>query len=161
MQLESVESVLDPHTLTSKPGRLLELNDIGKVRIAAHRALFADPYADNRQTGAFILIDSATNETVAAGMIARAGQHVQTADERSHELKAGSALQPKSLVSPRERRERFGQQGALIWLTGLPGSGRWTLAYALERRLFDQGSTAHVIDPVSYTHLTLPTIYSV
>src|SRR6185436_3595134 len=62
--------------------------------------------------------------------------------------RAGSGLQPKTEVSPRERRERMGQSGATVWLTGLPGSGRWSLAYALERRLFDQGRTAHVADPV-------------
>ncbi|MEM7606101.1 MAG: adenylyl-sulfate kinase, partial [Myxococcota bacterium] len=43
--------------------------------------------------------------------------------------------------------ERMGQRGATIWLTGLPGSGRWPLAYALERRLFDLGRTATVVDP--------------
>jgi adenylylsulfate kinase-like enzyme len=42
----------------------------------------------------------------------------------------------------------MGQSGATVWLTGLPGSGRWSLAYALERRLFDLGRTAHVADPV-------------
>ncbi|MBW2212034.1 MAG: adenylyl-sulfate kinase [Deltaproteobacteria bacterium] len=64
------------------------------------------------------------------------------------ELHAESAMEPKTFVSPNERMERFGQRGATIWLTGLPGSGRWTLAYALERKLFDEGRTATVVSPV-------------
>jgi bifunctional enzyme CysN/CysC len=64
------------------------------------------------------------------------------------ELHAESAMEPKTFVSPNERMERFGQRGATVWLHGIPGSGRWTLAYALERRLFDEGRTATVVNPV-------------
>jgi adenylylsulfate kinase-like enzyme len=72
----------------------------------------------------------------------------QQLEEVLKEVRAGSGLTPKSEVSPRERRERMGQSGATVWLTGMPGSGRWSLAYALERRLFDLGRTAHVLDPI-------------
>ena len=72
---------------------------------------------------------------------------LQDLDAVLKELRAGSALTPKTQVSPRERREKMGQKGATVWLIGLPGSGRWSLAYALERRLFDLGRTATVIDP--------------
>ncbi len=125
----------------------LGLNDIGRVRISCHRALYFDPYVKNRTTGAFILVDSLSNNTVAAGMIV-AEEPAQDLDAALRELRAGSALEPKTQVSPRERRERMGQKGATVWLTGLPGSGRWTLAYALERRLFDLGRTATVVAPV-------------
>jgi bifunctional enzyme CysN/CysC len=146
-QIERIDSKLDLLTLQHEPSQGLGLNDIGRVQITCHRALYFDGYAKNRDTGAFIVIDSLTNITVGAGMI-RSADRAQALDDALREIRAGSAIAPKTQVSPRERRERFGQVGATLWLTGLPGSGRWSLAYALERRLFDQGRTAHVADPV-------------
>ncbi len=136
----------DMDTLEEVPARTLALNDIGRVTVHCAQALFADPYVHNRATGAFILIDSLTNNTVAAGMIA-AQEARRDLETTLREARAGSAIAPKTQVSPRERYERMGQTGATIWLTGLPGSGRWSLAYAIERHLFDQGRTATVIDP--------------
>lgn len=134
-------------TLAHEPAETLGLNDIARVQLTCRRALYFDAYQQNRETGAFILIDSLTNGTVAAGMI-RTLQGGQDLEQALKEIRAGSGLTPKTEVSPRERRERMGQSGATIWLTGYPGSGRWSLAYALERRLFDLGRTAHVADPV-------------
>jgi bifunctional enzyme CysN/CysC len=63
-------SVVDIHTLADRPGpERFELNDIGVVRLRLSEPLAVDPYADSRETGAFILIDEATNDTVAAGMV--------------------------------------------------------------------------------------------
>jgi sulfate adenylyltransferase subunit 1 len=67
--VESIDSRLELATLQAGPGTSLELNDIGTVRIAASRPIAADPYIANRATGSFILIDEASNHTVAAGMI--------------------------------------------------------------------------------------------
>jgi bifunctional enzyme CysN/CysC len=136
----------DMDTLEEVSADTLGLNDIARVSITCHRALYFDGYQRNRQTGAFILIDSLTNETVAAGMIIDEDP-TQDLDAALKELRAGSAIKPKTQVSPRERAERMGQAGVTLWLAGLPGSGRWALAYALERRLFDLGRAATVIDP--------------
>jgi bifunctional enzyme CysN/CysC len=146
-QIDRIESRLNLGTLAHEPSAQLSLNDIGRVKITCRRALFFDAYASNRETGAFILIDSLSNVTVGAGMI-RTGAESQDLEQALKEIRAGSGLTPRTEVSPRERRERLGQAGGTLWLTGLPGSGRWALAYALERRLFDLGHTAHVADPV-------------
>lgn len=147
-QVDTVNWVKDMDTLeNNSSASTLQLNDIGLVKLTCTRALFTDPYRNNRNTGSFILIDSLTNNTVAAGMIEPAGGERQDLDALLREARAGSAIRPKTQVSPRERHERLGQKGATVWLTGLPGSGRWALAYALERRLFDQGRTATVVDP--------------
>src|SRR5690606_7551566 len=98
-------------------------------------------------TGAFIVVDTLTNNTVAAGMILDGGDAQQSLASVLSELSAGSAIEPMSQVSPKEREERMGQKGMTVWLVGLPGSGRWALAYALERKLFDLGRTATVVDP--------------
>ena len=67
---DELVSVVDIHTLAEKPGpERLELNDIGVVRLRLSEPLAVDPYADSRETGAFILIDDGTNDTVAAGMV--------------------------------------------------------------------------------------------
>ncbi len=146
-QIDKIYFEVDMKTLEEKPSEGIELNAIAKVRLSCHRALYVDDYQKNRATGAFIVIDTLTNNTVAAGMIALEGSD-QNLDEVMKELHAESAMEPKTFVSPNERIERFGQRGATIWLTGLPGSGRWTLAYALERKLFDEGRTATVVNPV-------------
>ncbi|MBX3245641.1 MAG: sulfate adenylyltransferase subunit CysN [Myxococcales bacterium] len=148
-QVDHVRWRKDLETLDEVPAATLELNDIGRLALSTHRALFFDPYRDDRHTGAFVLIDSLTNDTVAAGMIIGPadGSTDQALDEAMKELRAGSGLTPKTQVSPRERFERMGQRGAVVWLVGRPGSGRWSLAYALERRLFDLGRTATVVDP--------------
>lgn len=150
-QVETVHSKLDLTTLVEVPTDRLELNDIARVTVTCHRPLYVDPYEDNRGTGAFILVDSLYNTTVAAGMIRTRHQDQQSVDDAFKEIRAGSGLTPRTQVSPRERRERFGQSGAAIWLTGLPGSGRWQLAYALERKLFDLARTAHVVTPFADT----------
>jgi sulfate adenylyltransferase large subunit len=69
--VDELVSVVDIHTLEDRPGpERLELNDIARVRLRLSEPLAVDPYAENRTTGAFILIDEATNDTVGAGMIA-------------------------------------------------------------------------------------------
>jgi len=147
VQVDRIDSRLNLQTLEHEPAKALGLNDIARVHLTCRRALYFDAYQRNRETGAFILIDSLTNGTVGAGMI-RTALGEQELDDAFREIRAGSGLTPKTEVSPRERRERMGQSGATVWLTGYPGSGRWSLAYALERRLFDLGRTALVADPV-------------
>jgi bifunctional enzyme CysN/CysC len=150
-QVDTIHAKLDFATLQDKPADRLELNDIARVTLTCHRALYVDSYDQNRVTGAFILVDSLYNTTVGAGMIRGAATGAQSLDDVMKEVRAGSGLTPKTQVSPRERRERFGQSGTTLWLTGLPGSGRWSLAYALERKLFDLGRTAHVVTPFADT----------
>ena len=148
VQIDAVKAKIDLDTLEEVDAANLELNDIGILDLSTHRALYYDPYTTNRSTGAFILIDSLTNATVGAGMIGEAeSQEERSLDEQLAELRAGSGLRPRTQVSAKERDERMGQKGSTVWLVGLPGSGRWPLAYALERRLFDLGRTATVVDP--------------
>ncbi len=150
-QVDTIHAKLDLGTLQEVATDRLQLNEIARVRILCHRALYVDAYERNRATGAFILVDSLYNTTVAAGMIRELPRSDQSLDEAMKEVRAGSGLGSKTQVSPRERRERLGQSGATVWLTGLPGSGRWSLAYSLERKLFDLGRTAHVVRPFADT----------
>jgi bifunctional enzyme CysN/CysC len=148
MQVQKVHSRVELTTLERLPAETLSLNEIGRLTITCHRPIYYDAYVDNRATGAFVIVDSLTNNTVAAGMILRdEGGEDQDLDAAMKELRAGSGLANKSQVSPKERRERLGQTGVTVWLTGLPGSGKVNVAYVLERKLFDLGHAAHVLAP--------------
>jgi bifunctional enzyme CysN/CysC len=141
-EIEDVAFTVDLETLKQSEAARLELNDIGRVTISCRRPLYFDPYKVNRVTGAFILVDSLSNNTVAAGMIL-----ADAPQKDEDESRSPSSFRPRSQVSADERSERLGQKGATVWLTGLPASGKTAIAFALERRLFDQKRLAYVIDP--------------
>jgi hypothetical protein len=99
-----------------------------------------DPYATNRETGSFILIDSISNNTVAAGLVIGTEAHARTTTLRSADLEP-----PRSQVSAKERRARFGASDGVVLLAGAADVRLDALAYALERRLFDCGAGAVVL----------------
>jgi sulfate adenylyltransferase large subunit len=123
----------DAETLAPAPATTLALNDIGRVRVSCRAPLFFDPYRKNRATGAFILIDSVTNDTVAAGMID---------EEKPSTTARGSHTQ----VGTSERRERLGQSGAVVDVRAPSFEVARDLAFAIERELFDRGRIATVVE---------------
>jgi len=118
----------------------LRLNDIGQVRFSFHQPIVFDAYRKNRATGAFILIDSITNNTVGAGMI-------DDPDASTDLIDSEAGGESRSQVSRRERNRRTGQTGAILWIEGQQDEARAELVWALERRLFDTGSLAVVLEP--------------
>ena len=68
-RIEELDYRVDVNTLAHEPADELALNEIGRVRLRSGSPLMVDPYSRNRTTGSFILIDEATNDTVAAGMV--------------------------------------------------------------------------------------------
>jgi bifunctional enzyme CysN/CysC len=148
VEIEQLLSRTNLETLKPEPAETLELNDIGTVRVHCHRPLYFDPYRQNRRTGAFVLIDSLSNGTVAAGMILGTASGASAAD-----MARGPG---HSMVSPREREERLGQLGTVVLLYGPSGAGKSELAYTVERLLHDQGRFALVIDPKDALSLENP-----
>ncbi|MHC2066024.1 sulfate adenylyltransferase subunit CysN [Bremerella sp. T1] len=135
---------VDVNTLHREDSPALKLNEIGRCSIKLNQAVCFDPYAKNKTTGAFILIDYMSNRTVGAGMII--DRDASDADEL-WDVEGDETLQSsKGNVSSDERAARFGQKPATVLLTGLTGAGKTTIAYALERRLFDEGKTSVVLD---------------
>jgi len=130
----------DMDTLAESPAATLGLNDIGRVTLTAHRPLLLDAYATHRETGSFILIDSLSNNTVAAGMVIALQAHAHATTLRS--APDGPA---HSLVSARERRVRFGTSDGVVLLAGANDVRIDAVAYALERRLFDCNASAVVL----------------
>jgi len=128
-------------SLAHEQADVLALNEIGQVSLETHRPLFFDPYLVNRTTGAFILIDAATNETLAAGMISSRG----AADtEERNEL----AFNPER-VTPAERFARWGHLPAVV---DVPHEEQ---ARVLERELFERNCLAAVVLPEQATREAL------
>ncbi len=131
--VERVEAVIDPETLAPAPAERLALNDIGRLRVRCHQPIFFDAYAKNRATGAFVLIDSLTSDTVGAGMIAEVAGT------------AAWATGTRTQVSATERRARLGQTGVVIEVGASSDELARERAYLVERVLFDAGLIAAVV----------------
>jgi bifunctional enzyme CysN/CysC len=131
----------------------LEVNDIGRVAIHTTSPLFFDEYRMNRSTGSFILVDPSTNLTVAAGMITGAGEpataEVQAAPQAA--LVENITFHPSQLTRE-ERWQALGTSGATIWMTGLSGSGKSTIASAVEHTLVSSGHPAFMLDGDNLRH---------
>jgi bifunctional enzyme CysN/CysC len=134
------------------------LNDIGRVEIETADPLFVDPYKMNRATGSFILIDPDTNDTVAAGMIRGVAEDVapfgtESASQTRVEQETSPNVVWEGLQIPREEREaKNDHKAAVVWLTGLSGSGKSTIAKAVEERLFERGLQTMMLDGDNVRH---------
>jgi sulfate adenylyltransferase subunit 1 len=126
------------NTLEHEKARKLNMNDIASVQFEAHAPLFFDPYAANRATGSFILIDAFSNATVGAGMIQQ-----DSPDEQFRErTQLASPAIARKRVSAQDRYERHGHYPATFLLENQPA-----LASRLECALFEQGFEVLHLDP--------------
>jgi sulfate adenylyltransferase large subunit len=126
------------NTLEQELATQLNMNDIASVEFEAHVPLFFDPYASNRATGSFILIDRISNATVGAGMI----QEDLSASRGQEELELRSPEVAENRVSAEERSERHAHYPATFLMENQPA-----LASRLERALFEQGFEVLHLDP--------------
>jgi bifunctional enzyme CysN/CysC len=137
---------VDVNTLHRQDAPTLKLNEIGRCNVSLSEPVCFDGYRRNRTTGAFIIVDRISNATLAAGMILNRTTGDQRHDHWDDAPQSETLSTELSAVTPEERSARFGQKPGTILLTGLTGAGKTTIAYALERRLFDMGRTATVLD---------------
>jgi bifunctional enzyme CysN/CysC len=122
----------------------LELNEIGRMTFRTAEPVAFDPYARNRATGSFILIDEATNDTVASGMLI--GQASEQAE------RSPNVVWDQAGASRSERAAALDRKGATLWFTGLPASGKSTIAGALEQKLLEAGVAAYRLDGDNLRH---------
>ncbi len=137
VSVKELEYRLDINTLhRDEAANTLGLNEIGRVRLRTQKPLHFDPYRRNRDTGSFILVDEATNNTVAAGMI------------------LGASQQPSNIVwhSGAVTRDQRKTNGMTLWFTGLSGSGKSSVAVEVERRLIAAGQPAYILDGDNLRH---------
>jgi bifunctional enzyme CysN/CysC len=145
---------IDVDTLHREDVDTFGLNDIGRVEITTSQPLFFDSYEKSIATGSFILIHPHTHVTVAAGMIRGEVREAPDPDDMERPRQAVSPdVVWEQWNIPREERElRNGHRAAILWFTGLSGSGKSTIARALERRLFDAGCQTMMLDGDQMRH---------
>jgi bifunctional enzyme CysN/CysC len=144
-QIDTLRYKVDVNTLHRSPAPDLQLNEIGRCSITLSQSVYFDAYKRNRSTGSFIIIDRLTNATVGAGMITeRDAAKTKAAWEATEQETASSESMTE--VSQQERSARFGQSPATVLFTGLTGTGKSTIARAVERALFDAGRAVMVLD---------------
>ena len=141
---------IDVESLRREEGAdTLALNDLGRVRLELSSPLVFDSYRRNRTTGSLIVIDEATNETVAAAVIL--DTEVDGEEEAKRERSPNVRWQGTRMTR-RRRREALGHAGATVWFTGLPGAGKSTIAAAVEERLIEAGQPAFLLDGDNLRH---------
>jgi bifunctional enzyme CysN/CysC len=140
VSITELKHKIDVNTLDHMAGKTLALNEVGYGNISAAQPIAFDAYAENRDTGGFILIDRFTNATVAAGMI-------------DFGLRRATNVHWQALdVNKTLRAENKGQKPAVLWFTGLSGSGKSTIANLVEGALFAEGRHTYLLDGDNVRH---------
>lgn len=131
---------IDVNSFAHEAARALEMNEIGNCNLSTQHPIAFDAYGDNRATGAFVLVDRVTNMTAGAGMI-------------RHPLRRASNVHLQALdITKPVRSEHKHQKPVVLWFTGLSGSGKSTVANALEKRLFALGKHTYTLDGDNVRH---------
>ena len=139
-RVTSLKHKTDVNTLEHIAAKTLGLNEIGLCNLSTTSPVVLDPYAENRATGAFVLIDRFTNATAGAGMI-RFG------------LRRATNIHRQALLIDKSARTRLnGHRAAVLWFTGLSGSGKSTIANIVERELHGLGVHTYMLDGDNVRH---------
>jgi len=136
---------VDVNTLEKRSIAQLAMNEVGHVMLSLNQPIAFDAYKVNAATGAFIIVDRLSNNTVGAGMILEQGDRRGAGDHWGMEPIAGKLKQKASRITLAQREERLGQKGATVLLYGLTGSGKATIAFELEKQLFEMGRSVTVL----------------
>lgn len=142
VKIDNIRYKVNVNTMEQSMTNTLELNEIGRVVFTSNKPLFFDAYQQNKNTGAFILIDPVTNNTCAVGMII---DKVNAKDLSTNitETDRKRMIAGESIVTPESRAKLYEQQGHIYNVTGEAAN---EFAYTLERRLFDIGRIVVTLD---------------
>jgi bifunctional enzyme CysN/CysC len=140
VQVTALKHKVDVNTLDQHAAKTLHLNEVGYGNFSTSQPVAFDPYHDNRDTGGFILIDRFTNATVGAGMI-------------DFGLRRATNVHWQALdVDKASRAGQKGQKPAVLWFTGLSGSGKSTIANLVEKALLAEGRHTYLLDGDNIRH---------
>lgn len=139
-QVSDIKHQININTLELLPAKTLGLNAIGVCNLTLDRAIAFDAYADNQDTGGFILIDRLTNNTVGAGML-------------NFALRRSQNIHMQHLdINKTARAEAKNQQPCVLWFTGLSGAGKSTIANWVEKKLYARGQHTYLLDGDNVRH---------
>jgi len=139
-QLTEIKHKVNVNTMEKLAAKRLELNEIAVCNLSLDRAIPFEPYANNRDLGGFILIDKLSNRTVAAGLI---NFHLRRADNIHWQAVD---------VDKTARAAIKGQKGRVVWLTGLSGAGKSTIANLVDKKLHALGRHSYLLDGDNVRH---------
>ncbi len=131
---------INVNTLEKLAAKTLELNEIGVCHLSLDQPIAFDPYAENRDTGGFILIDRLTNGTVGAGLIHFALRRAENIHWQAIEVNKQAHAAIKN------------QKACILWFTGLSGAGKSTIANLVEKRLYSLGHHTFLLDGDNVRH---------
>jgi bifunctional enzyme CysN/CysC len=138
--ISELKHKVDVNTLEHLAAKTLQLNEVGYVNISTSRPIAFDPYIENRDTGGFIVIDRFTNATAGAGMI-------------DFGLRRATNVHWQAMTTNKRLRSAIkGQRPAVLWFTGLSGSGKSTIANLVEQKLCGLGRHTYMLDGDNVRH---------
>jgi bifunctional enzyme CysN/CysC len=139
-QVNEPKYKINVNTLEHLAAKKLDLNEIGVCNILLDTPIVFDPYANIKDLGGFILIDRMSNRTVGAGMLHFALRRSQNIHWQALD------------VDKPARATQKGQKARIVWLTGLSGAGKSTIANLLEKRLYAAGRHTYLLDGDNVRH---------
>ena len=139
-EIISIDNAIDLTGYQKLSAKKLEMNEIGEIQLALDKDIPFDIFSENRITGAFILIDRLTNATSACGTILHSMRRAQNVHWQSID------------VTKENRSLLMGHKPAILWFTGLSGSGKSTIANALEKMLHADGRHTMLLDGDNVRH---------
>ena len=139
-RVAAIEYKVDINTLEQTPSESLTLNEVARVQLNLTDRIAFDPYEQSRSMGCFVVIDRITNKTIAGGMI-------------RHSLDTASNVHWQALdVDKKARAQAKSQKPAVLWFTGLSGSGKSTIANLVEKKLHARGNHTYILDGDNVRH---------
>ena len=140
IKILDIKKIYNVNTLEHSPGKQLDLNDVAEVTVSLNKNVPFMSYQENKNMGSMIIIDPISNQTIGVGMI-------------NFALRRSRNIHLQSLSITKELREKMnGHKGQVLWLTGLSGSGKSTIANALEKQLYAEGKKTYVLDGDNIRH---------
>ncbi len=145
--VQSIERVIDTTDLSHHEALSVERHAVAEVTLRARKMLALDEHGSHPRTGRFVLVDD--YHIAGGGIISMEGY----ADQRSLiTVRATNVQRVDHEITTADRARRNGHAGGVLWLTGLSGAGKSTIAVAVERRLFDKGYQVYVLDGDNLRH---------
>ena len=140
IKILDIKKIYNVNTLEHSPGKQLDLNDVAEATVSLSKNVPFMSYQENKNMGSMIIIDPISNQTIGVGMI-------------NFALRRAQNIHLQSLSITKELREKMnGHKGQVLWLTGLSGSGKSTIANALEKQLYAEGKKTYVLDGDNIRH---------
>ena len=140
IKIMNIKKIYDVNTLKFAAGNELKLNDVAEISISFNKTVPFSTFKENKILGSLIIIDPINNQTIGMGMI-------------NFSLRRSQNIQLQNLTINKNLREKInGHKGQVLWMTGLSGSGKSTIANELEKILYSQGKKTYILDGDNIRH---------